>query len=175
MQKRGQFFLIATLITVGILFSLTSTMNEARTSSQNEVFYDLSSEIKSESVQVINYGVYNQRGSSERSELLASFLEEYAEHIAQDRVLFVFGNETELKGFSFATGLRGSVGIATGGGETVIQIRQVKRESAVVWENNGEVSVRISGATYKFNLREGENFFFVIIKERDDESFVSTG
>lgn len=172
MQKRGQFFLIAALITVGILFSLTSTMNEARTSAQNEAFYDLSSEIKSEGSQVINYGVYNRQDSSG---LLASFLEEYAAYIAQDRVLFVFGNEEELSGFSFATGLRGSVGIVTGGGETVIPIREVTRESAVISSANGEVNVMISGVTYRFSLREGENFFFVIIKERDDESFVSTG
>jgi hypothetical protein len=172
MQKRGQFFLIAALITVGILFSLTSTINEARTTSQNEAFYDLSSEIKSEGAQVINYGVYNQRDSSQ---LLTSFLEQYAAYIAQDRVIFVFGNEQELQGFYFSTDLLGSVGIVTGGGETIIPIRQMTRENAVVRSENGEVSVAISGVTYRFDLREGENFFFVIIKERDDESFVSTG
>ena len=108
MERRGQVFLIAAIIVVGALVSISSIFNAARARSSNEQFYDLS------------------------------------------RVT---------------------------GQTTVVPIQVVRQEEARVTPNQqtGEVSVAIDGAEYVFKLLSGENFFFVIIKEENDEAFVAAG
>jgi hypothetical protein len=94
MNKKGQFFLIAALITVGALFGVTSIINSAQRGDENERFYDLSHEINFETKRVIDYGVYWQ---DDTNSLVNSFLVNYADYIKQDKALFIFGNEQELQ------------------------------------------------------------------------------
>ena len=45
MNKRGQFFLIAAIIIVGVVVGLASVVNTVRVGGQNEAFYKLAEEI----------------------------------------------------------------------------------------------------------------------------------
>src|SRR3989344_7030414 len=96
-SKRGQFFLMAAIIIAGILFGITSITNVARGGSEQRAFYDLSEEVNFETKRVLDYGVYNEK---DLDSLLKGFLVEYADYIAQEKVLFVFGNKDSenLKG-----------------------------------------------------------------------------
>ena len=174
MERRGQVFLIAAIIVVGALVSISSIFNAARARSSNEQFYDLSREIKFETKRVLDYGIYYR---ADTDTLVKQFLEEYASYIAQQKVLFLVGNESGLFGLYFQNNaLSGSVNIVTGQ-TTVVPIQVVRQEEARVTPNQqtGEVSVAIDGAEYVFKLLSGENFFFVIIKEENDEAFVAAG
>ena len=109
MEKRGQIFLIAALITVGALIGLTSVVNTARGGTSNDEFFSKSDEIKFESKRVLDYGVFYQ-GNTDA--LIKQFLEKYADYIARERVLFIFGDERNLWGLYFVNNtLTGSVGI----------------------------------------------------------------
>src|SRR3989344_1943658 len=116
MNQRGQFFLMAAIIIAGILFGITSITNVARGGSEQRAFYDLSEEVNFETKRVLDYGVYNDR---DLDSLLNSFLANYSEYIAQERVLFVFGNKDseQLSGIFFKReGNLGYSGISTGAG-----------------------------------------------------------
>ena len=174
MDKRGQFFLIAALIASSLLFGLTTVINSARGSAENKAFYGLSDEIDFETKRVLDYGTYYYQEVS-TPELMRQFLVKYADYIAQEKVLFLFGNEDELEGLYFSNRALGSVGVDTGGSATIIPVQQITGSVANVSVSGETVTVTIEGVTYPFVLLEGQNFFFVIIKEEDDESFVATG
>jgi hypothetical protein len=171
MNKKGQFFLIAALITVGALFGVTSIINSAQRGDENERFYDLSHEINFETKRVIDYGVYWQ---DDTNSLVNSFLVNYADYIKQDKALFIFGNEQELQGLYFANNPAGVVGLSVGSSPTVVPIQQVTGAVAHVTREGNVVNVKIGEITYTFSLLEGQNFFLVIEKEENNNVFVAT-
>lgn len=173
MQKRGQFFLIAAVIIVSAVISITSVMNSARVQPKPEEFYSISDEIKFETYRVMDYGVYYQRDGEG---LARDFLEDYAPYIAQDRAIFIVGNENGVRAFYFqSNALGGSINIVTGQ-STVLPIRHPRNVDAVVTRNaDNSISVILDGQEYSFRLNDGQNFFFVMAREEQDETFVRTG
>lgn len=173
MNKEGQFFLIAALITSGLLFGLTAVINSAQGSASDPAFYGLSNEIDFETKRVLDYGTYYS-ADIETDELMRLFLTKYADYIAQEKVLFLFGNANSLEGLYFSNRAIGSAGVGTGGGATIVPIQEITGSVAEVRVENGVVIVDIESILYTFELLDGQNFFFVIIKEREDESYVAT-
>ena len=172
MEKRGQLFLIAAIIIVGAIIGVTSVFNAARVTPPNENFDNLGREIKFETKRVLDYGLYYQ---ADTDSLVKGFLEKYALYISQERVVFIVGNESGLFGLFFqGNALSGSVSIVTGQ-TTIVPIQVIKQEQALITPDpqTGIISVTIDGIDYHFKLREGQNFFFVIIKEENDEAFVA--
>ena len=170
MEKGGQFFLVAALITAGILFGLTSIVNYAQGSDEDGAFYRLSDEISFETKRVLDYGTYY---THDTNALVSSFLAKYADYIAQDKVLFLFGNEENLSALFFTNKAVGSAGVNTGTGAQTFVIQEMTRAIADVTREGKVVTVRIDGISYEFSLLEGQNFFFVIIKGGDGEAFVA--
>ena len=176
LNKGGQFFLVAAIIIVGIVIVLASSVNSVRVGNDQEAFYDLSDEIGFETKQVLDYGVFEPSASSVDI-LLPTYLNDYAKYISQEEVLFVYGDVNNVTGLVFTSIGVGSVGINTGGGmpTTIIIEDIVGGQEAEVIHDGNSVSVDINGIVYNFNLKQGQNFFFVIIKEEDGERFVSQG
>lgn len=162
---------MAALIIASILFGLTAIVNRAQGGSSNEAFYGLSKEINFETKRVLDYGTYY---AQDTNALMQSFLVKYADYIAQEKVLFVFGNRNQLSGLYFTRGLIGSTGISTGGQPSMIMIQETTGSFANVTATINGVDAEINGITYHFDLLDGQNFFFVIIKENEQEAFVAT-
>jgi hypothetical protein len=174
MDKRGQFFLVAAIIIVGVLMGLTAVVNQARTGNDPAHFYDFGREVGFETKKIIDYGVYNERDTLNLTE---RFLEDYANYIAREEAIFLIGDKTDITALHFNSSQSvGSVGIQLGGGVTSVPIQAMTGRRADV-ERIGEnlVRVTIDGIGYEFELREGQNFYFVMIKTEDGERFVSRG
>ena len=75
------------------------------------------------------------------------------------------------------TEVSGNIGISTGGDAVNfdVEITDLRGRGADVSKDGESVEVVINEITYEFNLRDGENFFFVIIKHEDGEKFVAKG
>jgi len=170
LNKRGQIFLIAAIVIIGIIVGLVTVVNIVKVGNENKGFYDLADEVGFETKQVLDYGVYN---SQDTNALIEEFLIKYADYISQERVLFIFGNETNITGLFFNQSVIGSVGINAGGVSNEIIIQDITEETAEVLFDDGEVTVIINGIPYIFKLKPGQNFFFVIIKDENEESFVA--
>jgi hypothetical protein len=173
MNKRGQVFLMAAIIIVGVIVGVSSISTDAVVGDSNEAFYDLSEEVGFETKRVLDYGVLNQNNAF--SEVEGFFLE-YQDYIAREQVVLVVGDSADMRVYYF-TGTSGNIGINTGGADigTGIQILDLEGNEANVSKTGDSVSVLISEINYEFNLRDGENFFFVIIKHEEGEKFVATG
>jgi hypothetical protein len=173
MNKRGQVFLMAAIIIVGVIVGVSSISTDALVGDSNEAFYDLSEEVGFETKRVLDYGVLNQNNAF--SEVEGFFLE-YQDYIAREQVVFVVGDSANMKVYYFFDN-SGEVGISTGGGGSTfnILISDFGGWEADVSADGTSVNVKIDEVTYTFDLRDGENFFFVIIKHEEGEKFVATG
>lgn len=173
MSKRGQFFLMAAILIVGALIGLTTIANYVDTGASNDQFYDLGDEIGFEAKQVLDYGTYNQQ---ETGQLVQSLLENYSSYIAEDQVIFIYGDTRNITAFYFNERVLGNVGIDTGGSSpTNIPISQPGLEETEVQTINGKVIVRVNGIDYTFLLRPGQNFYFVLVRDEEEDRFVTAG
>ena len=170
LNKRGQIFLIAAIVIISIVVGLVTVVNVVRVGSENKAFYDLADEVGFETKQVLDYGVYN---AQDTNALIEEFLIKYANYIAQERVLFIFGNQTNVTGLFFNNTQVGGVGIGYGTIPGFITIRDITGEEAEVSIVDSTVIVLINEIPYIFDLKPGQNFFLVIIKDENEESFVA--
>lgn len=188
MNKRGQIFIVATFIIIGIIASVTGVFTSASANYEKEErFYDLAEEVDVETKKVIDYGVYREETSQTDSPIpyrqeLASFLPSYADYIGQDDVVFVYGNSVGMEVIYFENNAQtGVIEINPSGGSSInlpnygphVNTNTIRPN--VVNGNIDNVVVRVRENDYPFSLRSGENFFFVIAKEDEGEKFVATG
>lgn len=173
MYKKGQFFLIAALIAAGLLFGLTAVVNSVQTTTEDKAFYSLSNEIDFETKRVLDYGTFYEEDTQA---LVNSFLTNYADYISQEKVIFLFGNRDHLNSLYFTERNIDAIGISTGAGAQTTTIPRIDNSplGTVSVIDNNVARVMIGDIPYDFALREGQNFFFVIIKEDNHEAFVAT-
>ncbi len=174
MNKEGQFFLVAALIIVGIIIGSFTLVNYIRSNEENKAFYDLADEVGFEARRVLDYGTFN---GTNVSNVTKDFLITYANYISKDSILFIYGNKSNVVGWFFNQTPAGNIGINTGTIPGTITIKQLTGQQAQISydQSQQEVNVSIENLVYNFRLREGENFYFVIIKDENDERFVAQG
>ncbi|MEK6894383.1 MAG: hypothetical protein AABX10_02885 [Nanoarchaeota archaeon] len=171
MNKRGQVFLMAALIIAGILISLVRISNQSTARDEPEAFFDLSDEISFETKRVLDYGVINAEPNI--SGLASQLLSNYSEAIGDQDVAFVYGNP--------ATGIYAYyynnvqvIGVTLFNGIAVpITIQSGSQIVANYSSTANTVTIRIDGVDYVFNLKPGQNFYFVLAKDEEGEKFVT--
>tara|TARA_Y100000310_G_C20076263_1_gene531706 strand:+ start:10 stop:543 length:534 start_codon:yes stop_codon:yes gene_type:complete len=177
MNKRGQVFLMAAVLIAGVILGVSNIELSITVGDPNEAFYDLSEEVGFEIKKVLDYGTFNDedvRG------LLADdkeFILEYEEYIEKEQLALIVGNESNMVIYWFEKDSSGTVGLSSGGDSAnfVIAITDVMARNATVSKSGDKVIVEINDIEYEFELRDGQNFFFVMIKHKDGEKFVAKG
>ncbi|MFA6023447.1 MAG: hypothetical protein WC781_05150 [Candidatus Pacearchaeota archaeon] len=167
-NKRGQFYLIAAVIIIIILFGLSGVTNYIKTKTPEVQTYELSKELNLESESVINYGLYN---SKDTNTLLASFAGNFTDYLSQDSdVYFVYGDDSKITVLGYTRVAAGSISINFGDSApivTEIPGRKLSQEITTATPDR-QVSVIISGKTYDFTLKQGQNFYFLITQPSQD-------
>jgi len=162
---------MAAIIIVGVILGVSTISTEAEIGNSGEAFYDLSEEVGFETKRVLDYGVFKNDNPFLEVE---DFFNKYVDYLGREQVVLIVGDESDMEVYYFNE-VGGIVGINTGGGplEGSVIIPFVESEGANVSGYGDSVTVSISGIDYRFDLRDGENFFFVIIKHEDGEKFVT--
>ena len=177
MNKRGQFYLVAAIIIIGIVFGLYSAKNYVKTEKEDVRIYDLSNELKEEGARVVDYGIYNSmvgvKSISER------FIKEISEEYLGEKVnniLVGYGNEDNIYVKKYEEIISGDISL---GGTSV----KVKTKSEIlllsediieekVEDKIEKVTIVNGGLSYGFDLEEGENFFIILEKEVENEKHI---
>lgn len=171
MNKRGQVFLMAALIIAGILISVVRISNQSTTLDEPEAFFDLSDEISFETKRVLDYGVINAEPNI--SELASQLLSNYSENIGSQDVAFVYGNAvTGVYAYYYET-VQVVAATILGGTFIPIEIASGKEIEAQYSSTANTATIRIDGVDYTFNLKPGQNFYFVLAKDEGGEKFVT--
>jgi len=150
MNKRGQYYLVTAIIFIGIFFILISVVNQSKKET-NMIIYEISKEMKIESSKVIEYSAYTGNNRIE------DFTKKYAEYAGQEtNIYFITGN------------------LATATQEVYNYTNGIKTTIPSNIEGN-VLDTILEGQTYSFEFKKGENFYFVIIREENDEKYVLRG
>jgi len=176
MEKKGQFYLIAAIIIVMIIVSLSTITNYITVSKKPEKFYDLSKELSEESSRVVEYGVYNEEDTAE---LIANFTRDYfvgyaAEKTDSTELVFIYGREGDISATVYKKESSGGISITYGSSTITVPAGKKFIISSFGSGSGTEIEVELLGKDYNFNLNQGENFFFVIAKGSGEEKYVAT-
>jgi hypothetical protein len=148
-NKKGQFFLIATLVVVSILITLATFMNYSRTENYTNL-NEIKEELDTEGIYVLDYGVYNEK---DMKELLRTFAINFSEYIGENVDLyFIYGEESDLEGIEYEDGVISNL---------------------VVSESGGNAEIDIKGETYTFDINTGKSFYYVLSQEINGEKYIT--
>ena len=189
MKKKGQFYLIATIIIVGALISLITITNYSREDSSTSI-YDLSVDLGIESENVLEHGIYNEFTPSEMNDLLENFTKTYSENLAEDiEIIFVVGDGLTATAYKYVIDENAVSDVVANtntdnlqnpdstlpkiGVKKIVPIK-IREDITTVPIDMGVITISIEGYNYYFELKAGENFYFIISQKIGDETYVAT-
>src|SRR3989344_3374059 len=191
MNKRGQFFLLAALVLVGLLIGLRTLYNSVDSREENFNLSDLSSEVKFESNQVIDNGVFIGETKDAIKNKVKDLFKIYAKLNPRNQLLILIGDSSGVKavyttppereinftGFSRTLDSEeslyenpsgtGEIVVSTGGGKfsNKFESIKVKTESLSLDSTSSPKSITVlidNKIERIFNLNQGQNFYIVI-------------
>ena len=174
MNQKGQVFLMAAIIIAGLLFALTRLSNKGFARDEPEAFYDLADEIGFETKRVLDYGVINAQPPGITASQAGQLLGGYAEYVAREDVVFIYGDLNSVFAVYYDT--INTITAIQLPGNMFIQLQNIVTPTPIFVQSDpaaGTATVRIRGNDYTFKLKTGQNFYFVLIKEDENEQFVA--
>lgn len=171
--KKGQFYLLAAAIIIGILISFVTITNYSKKKSSLRL-YDFGEELGIESKNVLDYGTYNEFNELDMDNLLKNFTESYVEYGEGGNLYFIFGNQDKLTIIGYQELASEEVSVDVGSGSSSLVISEDTYTLEEFYPSGNKVVITINGAEYEFKLRHGENFYFVISQEIGGEQYVVT-
>jgi len=173
--KRGQFYLIAAVIIVLVVISMSSVVTYSIVKSQPKSVTELSQTLETESPKVIKYGLYNNQNISA---LMENFTEKdfagyfgLSSDYATTNITFVYGNKTQLTVVKYIKTDSGGISFGT----SQIPTRSFDVNKTILLPTSDKnVTIVINGNKYTFELEEGQMFYFVLSNEKNGEIYVET-
>jgi hypothetical protein len=146
-SKRGQFYLIATIVIIGLIIGVFVLANYSKGKSQSRV-YELGSELKRESGKMLDYG------ATTGNYPWASFTGNFSGYAGKDiNIIFLTGTLSSYE---------------------VYQYNNTIKQSFPYTNISNLVTISVDGTNYNFKMRKGQNFYFVMYQYIEGERYVST-
>jgi len=170
MNKRGQFYLLTTIIIVGLIFSFASVVNFSQKKTSVDISY-LKDELTIESEKVMDDALYNDKNMVES---LISFSETYSTYSEADNLYFIFGNRGNVTIAGYRKLSNGEILVDVGFGNQEINFIKEVYNSKNFLNPNKTINITINDFVYDFNLSSGENFYFILYKEVKNDLHIVT-
>jgi hypothetical protein len=170
-DNRGQFYLLSAIVIISIIIGFSAISTYTKKTGEIRVI-DLGEELGIESSNVLDYGTYNSEQVSNLDSFLKNFVGNYSGYVGEDTELsFVFGSsdDTTVTVVNYEESITGTV---TYGGTTITTTSRIENvTSSTVVSSGDKKTTRISfkDQDYDFELRPGENFYFVISQNVGEE------
>jgi len=177
MQKRGQFYIIAAVILISLIYGLTAVENRASGTGNIARFYDLSDNFGKESVKIVDHGVYSKNSQAEIERKLYDFYQNYTEYaLARDpdvSIIFVFGDkERAIVGrLNYSEATAHLFGLENESEAVSARSNELKVPS-IESVSGDRVIVQIDGERKEFDLKNDESFYFVVMSKKGKEVLV---
>lgn len=175
MNKRGQFYLTAAIVIIVIIVGFAAVQNYTQKQSSVKL-YDVKDELGIEGGKVLDFGTYNVESEAEKEKLITDFVNNYSEYAGEGRNLyFVFGNQDKIYVIKYEEITTGSVNVILGETQSTVDIYTKGADiESYPTEGADKVTLVIGDSEYEFELKRGENFYFIISQEVGGEQHVVT-
>ncbi len=156
MQKRGQFFLMAAIIIIIIVFGFIAIRGYIKTEEKKTAVYDLEKEFGLESGKVVDYVIYSEE---DFDTIMKNWTEIYIGGKKQnvDEFVVVYGDSSHQKMAELTLECPGEISIS--GWKKEVCEKKIKITNVELGQN---FKVKVGGIDYEFNITEGKNFIFLI-------------
>ena len=150
-DKKAQFYFMATIIIVALLISIVVTINYSLKTKSYEA-EEIAKDLTIETEKVLDYDTLHSTNE------LDNFAKVYSRYVGQDKeIYFIFvDNDGSSEAFRYV-------------GENKVDFT-----SSLAVDGN-EIQFIMDNNTYKFNLKEGKNLYFLLIYESKGEKYVFSG
>lgn len=166
MKKRGQFYLVAVIVLIGIFFALVTVENSLSKRRASPVF-DLENELKIERSNTLDYIAENNLTGSSAENILVNFSNLYLEKIGKNKdSIFMIGGESSVKVTGYNSNLT-SLYYGTDGEE--YEINQDGEFEYSLTPASNLVYVKIDEKQYNFTANQGMNINYIINYMENDE------
>ncbi len=180
-NKSGQFYLLAAIVIIAAIIGFATVSNYTQKQSSVKL-YDLREELGIESAFVLDYGTFNVNNAQARKEITQNFSEDYIAYAGEGKNIYlIFGNKEDVYLVTYDEVSRGQIsqvfeGTASSMDIIAHKINVTKLDIIPGESNTQKVIVPIGEPVinYEFNLKPGENFYFVISQEIGGEQHVVT-
>ena len=168
-NKRGQFYLVAAIVIIAVIIGLAAVSNYVKRTPKVTV-YDLEEELNIESPEVLQYGVFNYGADNEGlSDLLGNFTELYTDYAGDNKELyFIYGNQSGVRIIRYSDVYSGSLSYETS--TLKVKGKFVEEETRIPYQ--GKINITIAGTNHEFVLNEGENFYYLISEDVENEKYI---
>ncbi len=172
MKKKGQFYIVAAVVIVVILFSISTIHNSTEISDEYSSLYTLADEIKFENSQILdNSAIFNL----EEQQTL-SRVQEYLSYVSQKnpstKILAVYSTEQNIHFISYNNANSDVSG--TYENQEIWQPGVDSSESLqTLTKNSDSIVLEISSDSQTLNIPEGPQFFVILINEKNGEKYIS--
>lgn len=172
-NKRGQFYIFTAIIIITLVAGFIFVSNYAKRKASIKL-YDIKEELGIESGNVLDFGVYNEYNEDQMKALLESFVKTYVDYAGEGKNLyFIFGNTNTITTVAYQDLVEEEASINVGGAIDYSLV--IGGEPQEFSPSGNLVKIQVGEDEYKFTLKEGENFYFVISQEVEGEKHVITG
>jgi len=147
--KKGQFYLVATIIIVGLMIGLAVIFNYSTKTNSYET-EEIAKELSIESQKVMDYDMVHSTNEFE------NFAKDYSSYVGEEKdIYFIIVNESgDGEAYKYTGGIK------------------VPLNDLVVGSN---IQFTLDSKIYNFTLEKGKNFYFIIIYDKGGERYVYTG
>ena len=153
MNKKGQFFIVATFVIISIIFSFSIIYNSVKSeSSYSEETYFLANSIKYESFQLINNAIYRDAEEKNITNGLLNLTYFYSKSSPSFNISIIYSNQPGFKAKQYFDG-------------RMIELFPTN--------TSNDITLNLNNANYTFNMTKGYNFHVIIIKETNDERYIA--
>lgn len=170
MNKRGQFYLIAAVIIIAMVFGITALVNQATKQEFSEIQY-AGEELSIEAEAVLDYGIKNNQ---DMDILLEHFTKNYSDYSNVENLYFVFGGQTLV---NIAAYRKLTPAVILIDNDTELQIQKelytILEDYSIVSGNM--VTLTINEIPYEFELKDGTNFYFITSESDEEQEYIITG
>ncbi|MCA9487507.1 MAG: hypothetical protein KC516_00945 [Nanoarchaeota archaeon] len=167
---KGQFYFIAAIIVVLAVIGFVTIANFSKTTHDRELS-ELKQELDIEIEYLFEYLTYNP--SVIPSTIYEDFIDNYVEEIGNRNIIFIYGTQGDMRirGYKYyesylSYSADDNEGIQFSG--TPQSINQGTSAST-------SITINYNGNDYKFDLKEGQNFYYLITKEYKGEKQIIKG
>ena len=172
LNKKGQFYLLAAIVIIGIIVGFVGVSNYAKKQSSVRV-YDLGTELDIEGGWVLEYGTIQTDKEDDMNKLLNDFTLKYNQYLGGvTDVYFIFGNKDKVWFVTYEKVVIGEIRIDEA--EIIIKEGNPSIEEKSIEEGQDTIGIDIGDNHYEFEIKPGENFYFIISQEIGDEIHIST-
>jgi hypothetical protein len=168
-RKKGQFYLMAAIIIIALLSGLTFVFNYSSSKVQGSQSFHIREELSIEGEKALDYALKN---SLNPKALMENFTKTYSNYSDADELYFIFGNKSLVAVAGYAKNSGKIFFFDKGNGNEQLNLVQGQYSSWNFSNPNETVSITANGIEYPFMLSNGENFYFVVLKNVEDERYI---